>query len=436
MRIKEGLDRVVAEKLVRFEMPGHKGRIEEDIYKYDYTEIPGTDNLTNPKDIILNTMEEIARTFGARASFISVNGASGGLLGSMSAAFRPGDEVIILRKAHISIYDGIYLLGLKPLYIYEDEDYLDQLKSLITPRTRGVVLTSPDYYGRVLDEEVFQWVVERGLILIVDEAHGSHLKLIDEDLSSMKYADLVVHSFHKTLPSMTQSAVVHLCSDRFEKSYLQKNLKLFQSTSPSYLLLRSVDIALDIYKSQGRALMEELLLNCEEFKKKLENATDFYVNYQEKRQDRTRLLITHREDLDYGELERGLRELGIQSEFSSQEGLVMLTSIMNIKEDFDRLLEGLKSVPLVKGKRIDHRSFRPKRVVELKDAFLKKSSFLSFEEALGRVVSEYVIPYPPGSPLIVPGELMDRELIAYLEDFKGELVGLERPGYIGVLDEV
>ncbi len=434
MRIKEGLDRVIAEELVRFEMPGHKGRIEKEIYKYDFTEIPGTDNLTRPRDIILKTQEEIARTFGARASFISVNGATGGLLGAMSAAFNRGDEIIIMRRAHMSIYDGIYLLGLVPSYLYDDEDYLEQLEKLVTEKTRGVVLTSPDYYGAILDEKIFKWIKKRGLTLIVDEAHGSHLKLIDESLSAMNYADILVHSFHKTLPSMTQSAVVHLCSDRFTPAFLQKNIKLFQSTSPSYLLLRSIDIALDIYKDQGRELMDRLLDNCSYFKEELEKRTDFYIAYLGKRQDRTRLLIRHSLDIDYDDLDRKLRAGGVQAELSSQEGLVFLTSIMNTREDFDRALEVLSAIEVVRKDKISYKHFRPSRALEIPQAFLKPSRSVSFKEALGRLVSEYIIPYPPGSPIIVPGEILDEKVLAYLEDFKGEIVGLEEDGYVRVID--
>ncbi|NLY72571.1 MAG: aminotransferase class I/II-fold pyridoxal phosphate-dependent enzyme [Tissierellia bacterium] len=435
MRIKEALDRVIEEELIHFEMPGHKGRIEEEIYKYDYTEIEGTDNLTSPQGAILETMEAISRAFGSKKSFISINGSTGGLLGAMSAAFKRGDEIIIMRGAHISIYDGIYLLGLRPRYLYNDRDYLAQLKELVNENTRGLVLTSPDYYGAILDEEIFQWIRARDLTLIVDEAHGSHLKLIDESLSSMAYADIVVHSFHKTLPSMTQSAVVHLCSERFSENYLQKHIKLFQSTSPNYLLMRSLDLALEIYESRGKKLMEDLLENCRAFKEELEKTTDFYVDYRGKRQDKTRLFISHKKEIDYGDLDKKLRARALQSEFFNQDGILLMPSIMNIKNDFDKLLEALQGLELIDKKKLGYKDFRPVRALEVGQAFLRQTRLVSFKEAVGRVVTEYAIPYPPGSPVLVPGEIMDKKLAAYLEDFQGEIVGLERPGYIGILED-
>ena len=223
MKLVEGLTRVIEEHLVHFEMPGHKGRIEQDIYKYDVTEIAGTDNLTNPKDIILQTMELISKTFGSYHSFISVNGATGAVFGAKSTAFKPGDEIIMMRSSHICVYDGAFLLGLRPKYTFSDGDLLEQLKELVSDETKGVILTSPSFYGEIIGDEIFEWIVSKDLILVVDESHGSHLKLIDDELSSMRYADIVVHSIHKTLPSMTQTAIMHHCSPRFSKSYAQKN---------------------------------------------------------------------------------------------------------------------------------------------------------------------------------------------------------------------
>lgn len=435
MRIKEALDRVVEEKLVHFQMPGHKGRLEEDIYKYDYTEIPGTDNLFNPQGPILKTMEAMSKSFGSKKTFLSVNGATGGIIGSMAAAFSRGDEVIIMRGTHISVYDGVYLLGLRPLYLYEDEDYLSQLKRLVTPKTKGVVLVSPDYYGAIIDDEVFQWIRDKDLTLVVDEAHGSHLKLIGPGLSAMDYADLVIQSFHKTLPSMTQTAVVHLCTDRIKPSRLAKSLKLFQSTSPNYVLMRSLDMALDIYDREGKKRMDKLLLSCKNFKKELEEKTDYYVNYRGKKQDPTRLFICHKEEVDYSLIEKDLRKFGIQIEFSNQDGLLMMPSIMSQQEDFDRLLDALSKIEVSLRPKLSYKNFRPRRVLEVEEAFLQDYKLLSFKEAVGRVVAEYVIPYPPGSPILVPGEEMDQDLASYLEDFQGEIVGLERVGHVAVVEE-
>lgn len=433
MKLVEGINRVIEENLIPFQMPGHKGRIEEEIYKYDLTEIQGTDNLTNPKGIILETMEQISQTFGSFHSFISVNGATGAVFGAMSTAFKPGDEIIMMRSSHVSIYDGAFLLGLRPKYTFSDGDLLEQLKELVGEETKGVVVTSPSFYGEIIEDEIFEWIISKDLILVVDESHGSHLKLIDPELSSMRYADIVVHSFHKTLPSMTQTAIMHLCSPRFTKSYAQKNLKLFQSTSPSYVLMRSLDIAMDIYIHQGKELMEKLLSNCEDFKKALEEKTDFRVIYQEGKQDKTRLLLRHTSSVDYAHIDEELRKMGIQTEFQSQQGLLLMPSIMNTKNDFLRLLEALQRVDILKKERVTYKVFRPEKAMEIRQAFLRPSQLCSYREALGGIVSEYVIPYPPGSPILVPGEIMNEELVDYLEDFRGNIVGLEKEGFVNVL---
>lgn len=435
MQLVKGIDKVIAEDLAPFQMPGHKGRIEQDIYKYDLTEIEGTDNLSNPKDIILETLHLISDTFGASHSFISINGATGAVLGAMSTAFNKGDEIIVMRNSHISVYDGIFLLGLVPHYVYSDQDLLEQIKELDGDHIRGVILTSPSFYGEIIEDDVFEYLFNRDLIIIVDEAHGSHLKLIDEELSSMRWADIVVHSFHKTLPSMTQTAVMHLCTNRFTRSFAQKNIKLFQSTSPNYVLMRSVDLAMDIYINQGVELMEKLLAMCADFKEKLEEQTDFFVVYKDGKQDKTRLLIRHKESVDYAYIDRQLRTMGVQTEFQSQLGLLLIPTIMSIQEDFDRLLAALKEVDIVPADQISYKIFRPERALEIRNAFLQPSINKSYREAVGGIVTEYIIPYPPGSPVIVPGEVLSEELAAYMERFEGNILGLEHEGYINILDE-
>ncbi len=436
MKLVKGIDKVINENLVPFQMPGHKGRIEEEIYKYDLTEIDGTDNLSNPKDIILDTLRLISDVFGSSHSFISVNGATGAILGALSTAFNENDEIIITRNSHISVYDGIYLLGLKPKYIYDDDNILDKLKELVTENTKGVLFTSPTFFGDIIDDDVYEFLIEKDLIIVVDEAHGSHLKLIDEELSSMRYADIVIHSFHKTLPSMTSTAIMHLCTSRFSRSFAQKNIKLFQTTSPSYVLMRSIDIAMDIYINSGVHLMEELLCAISSFKDQLESETDFYIDYSNKKKiDKSRLLIRHKEHVDYKEIDAQLRAMGIQTEFHSQRGLLLIPSIMNKKSDFDSLLDALKKVVVHKKEKIEYKLFRPDKSMEIREAFLKPSVSKSYIEAIGGTVTEYIIPYPPGSPIIVPGEVMSEELAYYLEEFEGNILGLEHEGYINILEE-
>ncbi|WP_459129249.1 aminotransferase class I/II-fold pyridoxal phosphate-dependent enzyme [Guggenheimella bovis] len=435
MKLVWGIDKVIAEDLAPFQMPGHKGRIEKEIYKYDLTEIAGTDNLSNPKDIILDTLQLIADTFGASHSFISVNGATGAVLGALSTAFNTGDEIIMMRNSHISVYDGVFLLGLVPKYIYPDENMLERLQELVTENTVGVVLTTPSFYGEVIEDDVFEFLVEKGVTIVVDESHGSHLKLIDEELSAMRYADIVVHSFHKTLPSMTQTAVMHLCTNKFTRSFAQKNMKLFMSTSPNYVLMRSVDIAMDIYINQGYELMENLLEMCANFKEKLEAETDFHIVYKDGKQDKTRLLIRHKDSVDYASIDRQLREMGVQTEFQSQLGLLLMPTIMNTQEDFDRLLDALKQVQIYTVDQVFYKIFRPEKALEIREAFLQESVSKSYRDAIGGIVTEYIIPYPPGSPIIVPGEIMSEELADYLDNFEGNILGLEHEGYVNILED-
>jgi lysine decarboxylase len=127
--------------------------------------------------------------------------------------------------------------------------------------------------------------------------------------------------------------------------------------------------------------------------------------------------------------------MGVQTEFQSQLGLLLIPTIMSIQEDFDRLLAALKEVDIVPADQISYKIFRPERALEIRNAFLQPSINKSYREAVGGIVTEYIIPYPPGSPVIVPGEVLSEELAAYMERFEGHILGLEHEGYINILDE-
>ena len=174
---------------------------------------------------------------------------------------------------------------------------------------------------------------------------------------------------------------------------------------------------------------------CADFKQKLEDETDFYIVYKDGKQDKTRLLIRHKDSVDYNSIDQQLRFMGVQTEFSSQLGLLLMPSIMTIQEDFDRLLDALKKVTLHKVDQVFYKIFRLEQAIPIREAFLQQDYPLSYQDAVGHIVTEYIIPYPPGSPVIVPGEIMSQELADYLDNFEGNIVGLEHEGYVNVLDK-
>ncbi|PID82348.1 MAG: hypothetical protein CSB16_01925 [Clostridiales bacterium] len=416
-RIAKGLENIRDEHLIYFCMPGHKSRLQSDLLKYDITEIEGSDNLACSEGIIKNTENKLSDIYKSKKSYISVNGSSLGVLASISSTFETGDEVVIFRNSHISVYNAIYINNLKVHYIYQDEDPEKKLRKILSNnKVKGIVLTTPNYYGEILSKQFIDYLKTTDLIVISDEAHGSHLYLIDDKLSASNYSDVVIHSFHKTLPSMTQTACVHVFTDRIPSDKIKKYINIFQTTSPSYVLMRSIDIMIDICTSDGKKMMDELLANIEFFSEELEKKTDFRVlNNKYSTTDKTRIIVAHNKSIDYSHLERKLRENGIQIEFSSDRGLVLISSIMNTREDFLHLIYVLRKVDLkFKDDQIQHKVFKPEIKYSINKTYLKEKEKLSLENSIGRVVCEYIVEYPPGVPIIVPGEIMSKEIVEYI----------------------
>lgn len=438
MDLIKGLEEIKKENLVSFHMPGHKGRMPTEFFDglatEDVTEIIGSDNLQDPEGIIRETERLIEDFYGTRRSLISVNGSTGALYAAIMSSFAPGDKVIIARDSHKAVYNAIALCGASPIYVYanvsdmgffEREDIREIISLLEDDESiRGVVITSPNYYGVIKDiERLSRYTQKTGRILIVDEAHGSHLK-VDSSLSAIDMgADIVVHSFHKTLPSLTQSAVLHVAGEGIDIKRVKKFMNMAQSTSPSYVLMKSVNHAIREVANRGKTLMERLCDNIDEFRVSLaESDYDFYPN-----DDSTRLVIGSVKDIDFFELERTLRhDYAIQPEFAFERGLVLITSIYNTGDDFRRLSKALKEVSLPAGKRSKAAdvSIRNEKRMEIRDAYFKRSESISLEEASNRVAADFVMAYPPGIPLLVPGEVIGFENIEFIKSFKGDIIGV------------
>ncbi|MCR5753247.1 MAG: aminotransferase class I/II-fold pyridoxal phosphate-dependent enzyme, partial [Acetatifactor sp.] len=313
----ETLDEYSKTDTYPYHMPGHKRRIfgemPLDIARLDITEIPGFDNLHHPEDILKKMMQRAAKLYGADETFYLVNGSTSGILSAISAAIPFGGHLLMTRNCHKSAYHAAYLRQLKLSYIYPSLIANAEIAEAVTPEeveealkkhpdADGVLIVSPTYEGRVADVRRIADIVHRRAIpLIVDEAHGAHLGW-DQSLgcnSIQAGADLVIHSVHKTLPAMTQTALIHVRGELVQREILKRYLQIYQTSSPSYVLMASIENALNIMEREGQTLLQKLECNFRGMIKRLRaqcSNLEFLIPEEENRdyyprQDIGKLLI-------------------------------------------------------------------------------------------------------------------------------------------------
>ncbi|OPL07479.1 MAG: hypothetical protein AVO33_04985 [delta proteobacterium ML8_F1] len=436
MRIEDGLKKIASERLISFHMPGHKnGRLVSSFFAnpflYDITEIPGADNLHEPREIIKNTQEALRRYYGSQKSYILVNGSTSGIYAAVMASASPGETLIVSRESHRSIYSALMLGGIQASYIYPESDdhsganlevTLEKVKEAFekTPGAKGLVITSPTFLGILSPvREIADYLHGLDKILIVDEAHGAHLKMMGQNHqgSLCQGADLVIHSLHKTLPVLTQGSALHLNSHRVDQDKLESLLNIHQTSSPSYVIMASLDLGLKLMEEEGDVLGKALLNHIDDFKTAM--AGHPYLQLlTHPSQDLTRLVLVNRRGkrTDFNRLETLLRkEYRIQAEYSYDKGLVLITGIANTREDFTALSDALWAVDFEK--LINPRDYgtikyiRPDGRKSLREAFYSRLTWVPLSKAEGLASARMIIPYPPGIPLIVPGEVFSGAVI-------------------------
>ena len=445
-----------AEKPVSFHMPGHKG---SDIYRRygydeflnnfidcDITEIPGADNLFQTEGVIRETAEKYRRLYDVKKSYLLINGTSGGLIAAILASVPQGKKLVMARNCHKSVFNALTLGGIEPVYAYPSmvEEYgisgaveAEEIARCLdeNPEAEAVILPSPNYYGICSDIKAIADVVHaRGKVLIVDQAHGAHLKFMAAEPKSAEEcgADIVVNSTHKTLCSFTQSAVLNYNSDRVEQYILEDKLQAIQSTSPSYLLMASLDINADILEKHGERLFSVWQSNIEDFYAKAAAVEGLKLMEVPGAMDKTKINIDmSRYGIDGNQLEELLMEKGIYSELVTGNILMCMTGIGNTGADFERLLAALKSIAEERAfdkDGSDHgaagtegcdKADNSGAALWMKRRALheipKKKQQVHIDESEGLICAASIIPYPPGIPFVCPDEEIGREEIEYIK---------------------
>lgn len=443
-KIEDGLKKYSKEVKYRFHMPGHKGLIGLDplkkILDYDVTEVDGTDNLMHPNEILKEFMDEMKDFYKSKKTYISVNGSTGGLMAAIDASCNRGDKILIQRDSHKSIYNAIEIRGLKPIYLMPEIDQkwsipgaidLKKLEEKLIEHEdiKSVVITHPNYYGMGQSIEKLVSIVHKyKKILIVDEAHGAHLPFIKTNgmISSIKAkADIVVQSMHKTLPALTQTALIHLNGDRVDQKKFEKKLFTYQTTSPSYILMLSMEFAFEWMKKNGEERLEQLRVLILEYSQKLERIPkceaykiDCTNENKEITSDFTKLIVSLNGYTGY-ELESILREkYAIQVEMADLKSVVLIITAVDEKESLEAFYVAMQDIDLkieLKSKElILKENIELKQEMSIESAFEAGNISVRLKESVGKIAADFIIPYPPGTPLVVPGELYTIQIVEYI----------------------
>lgn len=452
----EALKNLMEENSISFHMPGHKGRNTlinwGDYVPYiDTTEVEGVDNLLEPRGIIQESQEYAAKVYGSKATYYGVNGSTGSIYIALATITKPGDRVLIQRNCHKAVYNSLILNRLQPVYIYpnynENHNVLTGLRAEDidqalneNPDVKAVVMTYPNYYGVCSDVKTIAEVVHKhNKILMVDEAHGPHMSFSDRlPISALQAgADIVIHSTHKTLPSLTQTSMIHVGTDRVDLNKLRDRYQLYTTTSPSYLFTVSNELAAAYMDGEGREKLNWSLGKIDEVIQRLSRIprVEVFTGDPEDEtiyaKDNTKILINI-EGLRGSVLKKKLRtDYNIRLEMSDFYYALILTSLMNTEEDYEELILAIediaKNAPYEEINWVNVNMPVPKVIMRPSEAYYSKKEQIKLSDAIGRVSAAPIIPYPPGIPLIVPGEEITQEIyehILFLMDNGMEIVGL------------
>jgi len=457
MPLVQALLEYANEGMIPFHMPGHKmGKgFEKDflnkIVMMDVTEIPGLDNLHHATGVIYEAQRLAAKAFGADESFFLVNGSTAGIHGMLLSVCRPGDKLIVPRNCHKSVWNAMVIGDIVPVYIEPefDEEHLfatqirfEKVKEALEshPDAKGIIVVHPNYYGMCADlEKIVIFMHQGGKAVLVDEAHGAHF-IFHPDLppsSGELGADIWVQSAHKTLPAFTQTAYLHCKGQAVDRDHVSRILDMLQSTSPSYPFMASLDWARNYMVQNGRERLDDLIAWVQETREKLEkhlgiHTLEGYKRTEVSYMDPTRLVI------DVGSLgitgyqtEAILRKHKIQVEMSDWYHVVLICTVADTKDDFEKLYRAFERLKEEAPGKRQMKKFvpsgkLPKQILSPRKAFYSAVENIPLREAVGRISGGLIGAYPPGIPRFCPGELIDSEGVDELleiADSGGSLFG-------------
>ncbi len=436
--LEEKLRELAQSNRYPFHMPGHKRMLDgTNPYAIDITEIEDFDNLHHAEGIIKDAEDAAAKMYGAKKAYYLVNGSTCGILAAISASVKRGGKILVARNCHKSVYHAIFLRQLSPEYVYpENTHYGIQGQILVKaiekklaecPDIQAVVLTSPTYDGLVSDvKSIAEVVHRRNIPLIVDEAHGAHFGFHKAfPKNAVAYADAVIMSVHKTLPAFTQTAVLCLCSDRIDEKEVEKYLGIYETSSPSYVLMAGIERSLRMVLDGGSELFAVYVEKLSGFRASVRDLKHLAVPDAEDFSgeeayafDPGKILIVTKNGMSGQQLQETLlRDYALQMEMASGNYVVAMTSFMDTVEGFQSLSHALHAID-ARMEDTGKAAFSPKDIyrqpekqMEPYQAEEAAHGCIRLEEAAGQVSADYIYLYPPGIPMIVPGEILTEPMI-------------------------
>lgn len=431
---------------IPFHMPGHRRCARYDYLNdlgaaLDVTEIDGFDNLHDASGILADGTALLEKIYGSRRSFYLVNGSTCGILAAVRCAVPFGGDVIMARNCHKAVYNAVELIHAKPRYLFPSRDpefgfclgvspqsVREALREC--PTASAVVVTSPTYDGIISDVAALAEICHsHDIPLLIDEAHGAHLGFLEAETpgACAQGADIVIQSFHKTLPSLTQTAVAHVCGDRIDPERFAAELSVFETSSPSYLLMASLDGCARLLADPERQteLFTRWRTALDELDARLSELSGTRVYMRPRRRsvpdvfafDRSKLPIMV-EGMSGAALAAFLRRRGVEPEMTSARYVLLMTGADVEKNEIDRLVEALRAAELTARSETPPDlppDVRPCQKTAPFEARGKSVVRLPVAEiAPGSVGADYVFAYPPGIPILAPGEILSKELLAVL----------------------
>ena len=413
-------------------------------YSLDITEIEGFDNLHHATGILSDEMKRASYLYGSDESLICVNGSTSALTAAICGAFEKGDKVLVARNCHISVINAIIIRELIPLFLYPEKDGSgiykkvdpDDVRKALKddPDIKGFIMTSPTYEGVVSDTGKIAGIIhEYNKILIVDEAHGAHFVFheIFPESAVRSGADAVVNSLHKTLPALTQTALLHLNGSVIDRERIIAFWNIYQTTSPSYVLMGSISYCFDYLDSEnGRKALNRYVSNILELRKSVSTLNNIELFASD---DLGKIVLLANDSKSLYDMM--IKRFDIQLEMAAEKYTVAMTSVSDESISYYKFLSALQAAdeyfkkPDLDGETYSFlgqkQSMLPCRAFEL---HMSVGKYVSLDRSIGAICLDNVIIYPPGTPLIVAGEIIDKTDIIKIKKALGfgfEVIGIK-----------
>ncbi len=468
MPLFEALKQYKNDQTVSFHVPAHKhgvglpgftSYVGTNVMNMDLTILADLDSICHPTGVIREAEALAAEAFGADRAFFLVNGTTSGIQAMIMTICEPGDKIIVPRNAHKSVIGGVILSGAVPVYVQPEIDHRMGIAKGVTPQsiekalaehpdTKAVFIIHPTYYGMTSDLEAIVGIAKQyGVPVIADEAHGAHFAFNDHlPKSAMACgAAMSAVSVHKLGGSMTQSSILLVNENQVDPAKVKTILNLTQTTSPSYVLMASLDAARQQLALHGPELFDRVIAHAERARRELNQIPGVYVYGAELngtqgcyQYDPTKIAITLRQlGITGYEAEVILRrDNQIAFEMADLHNLLAIIGIGDTEETISRLIEAVRDLAVDLSERHITKQYHPipempEMAVSPRDAFYSETRSVLLEESIGEISAEIIMAYPPGIPIICPGERITAELVEYIRLLKDEncrLQGTEDPG--------